>query len=683
MMQSRTGEQLFREVIKVNNESDIQTRLHNVLSRITRHEWHTERSYGKGPIDLLCPALKIVIECKGRGFANPNSPGHRNNETQKGQLERYLSSASMPLDNRPWLGFLTDGVSWWGYDWNSHEEKAIPLTNYPSKTEINSYSKLKDFMEKTLELKQDRWSICKTEPPDNLGQILFYPLTKDIEHIQKKMESKKGFRTKLLLWENVLHGSGITPPTPLRKHEVFGLHSLLVITSRLLIGILNNEKDINILLTNSGDGFQGWLLETDESRELIEENLYKELLKYDWCGTTRDVLKSVYHSLIDKEHRKEFGEYYTPDDLALMVVEEVLDDDWCDNAIKRVVDILDNPDKEVNYSHLGVLDPSCGSGTFLFHSAIHIYRRINRKHKHELHRAPEIIARLVHGIDVHPVAVEMAKATLSMALKNSKDLHLRVMLGDAMQSEEEGELMSPIGVSINSPGNKSFIFPREIITHKQANKIIEHVVSAAIEENETMIEQVSSLVKKPLVRKLYDNMVTVIRDEGNHVWKWHLLNVAASANLKRHGVDRIVGNPPWLVANDTPEGRRKYLIERMREEEYVKPKLRSSAKGDLASVFTARVTGLYASREKTRYGWILPGSAIINQTWSKWRAGTWRHANVIHEVAWGLDDIEPPVFPHSPNGTCVFIGQTTLHPPPPTKNDCANLERFSGCPNYI
>ena len=682
MSRSKTGEQLFREVIQVNNESDIQTRLYNVLSRITGKEWFTERSYGKGPIDLLCPALKVVIECKGRGSANPNSPGRRDNETQKGQLERYLFSASRPLDNYTWLGFLTDGISWWGYNWNFYEEKAIPLRNHPDKTEVNSYFELNKFMEKTLGLKQNRRFICKDEPPDNLGQILFHPLTKDIERIQKNMESKMGFRTKLLLWENVLRGSGITPPTPLKKHTVFGLHSLLVITSRLLIGILNKEEDVNTLLTDSSDGFQGWLLETDEGRELIEENLYKKLLEYDWQGTTKDVLKSVYHSLIDREHRKEFGEYYTPDDLALMVVEEVLDDDWCDSAIKRVVDILDNPDKEVDYSHLGVLDPSCGSGTFLFHSARHIYNRINRKYRNELYRASEIIAMLVHGIDVHPVAVEMAKATLSTALPNSKDLHLRVMLGDAMQSAKESELLDTIGVSINSPGNKSFMFPREIITHKQANKIIEHVVSAAVEEDASMIEQISSLVKKSLVRKLYDNLVPVIQDEGNHVWKWHLLNVAASVNLKQYGVDRIVGNPPWLVANDTPEGGRKSLIERMRKEENVKSKLISSAKGDLASVFTARITGLYASREKTRYGWVLPGSAIINQTWSKWREGIWGHVKVKHEVAWDLDNIEPPVFSHSPNGTCVFIGQTTPTPPP-TKNYCADMERLFGYPNYI
>ncbi len=664
---AKTGEQLFREVIKVNNESDIQTRLYTILSHITGQEWLTEHNYGTGPIDLLCPAWGIVIECKKRGSVDPNLPGHKGNETQKGQLERYLSDVEKPLYKYQLVGFLTDGISWWGYNWSDYERKAIPLINYPSRKDINSYDELKDFMENIPELKQNKSSGYKVKPPENLGELLFDPLTKKITDIQRKMEQKKEFKTKLILWENVLKGSGITPPGTLKKYEVFGLHSLLVITSRLLIGILNNENDVENLLTTSGDGFQGWLLETHEGEKLIKEKLYKELLKYDWQGVTKDILKAVYHSLIDKEHRKEFGEYYTPDNLAEIVVEEVLDDDWCDNAIKRVADILDNP-KEADSSHLGMLDPSCGSGTFLFHAAQRIYNRIREKHRHEFHRAAEITARLVHGIDIHPVAVEMAKATLSMALPNSRDLHLRVILADAMQSEEVGAL--PLDITIDPFGKKGFIFPRAIITHKKANQIIECVVSAAVREDEKKLEQVSSFVEESLIKKLYGNLVDLIRNEGNHVWNWYLLNIIASANLNRYGVDRIVGNPPWLVANDTPEGQRKAKIDRLRKEESVKPKFNSSAKGDLASVFTARVTGLYASKEGTRYGWILPGSAIIGQTWNKWQEGIWGHAKVKHEFAWSLDKIEPPVFPHSPNGTCVFIGQTTSPPPPHKKLLC-------------
>src|SRR5271168_1704423 len=59
-----------------------------------------------------------------------------------------------------------------------------------------------------------------------------------------------------------------------------------------------------------------------------------------------DVLKILYESLIDRDERHGLGEYYTPDWLAAKIVR---------HAIDRPVEQR-------------VLDPACGSGTFLFHA---------------------------------------------------------------------------------------------------------------------------------------------------------------------------------------------------------------------------------------------------------------------------------------------------------------------------
>ena len=84
------------------------------------------------------------------------------------------------------------------------------------------------------------------------------------------------------------------------------------------------------------------------------------------------------------------------------------------------------------------------------------------------------------------------------------------------------------------------------------------------------------------------------------------------------------------------------------------------AQGDLASLFTARVTRLYLNTAKSnnRYGWVLPGSALINQVWQNWRSGSLNDETFMHhERAWSLDGITPPVFEHAPNGTCVVVGR--------------------------
>ena len=62
-----------------------------------------------------------------------------------------------------------------------------------------------------------------------------------------------------------------------------------------------------------------------------------------------------------------------------------------------------------------VLDPSCGSGTFLFH-AIRSYLKVEDK---EDMTAADVIRGLtghVIGIDVHPVAVTLARVTYLMAI---------------------------------------------------------------------------------------------------------------------------------------------------------------------------------------------------------------------------------------------------------------------------
>ena len=41
-----------------------------------------------------------------------------------------------------------------------------------------------------------------------------------------------------------------------------------------------------------------------------------------------DTLKDLYHTVIDREIRHDFGEYYTPDWLARAVCEEVMDAEW-------------------------------------------------------------------------------------------------------------------------------------------------------------------------------------------------------------------------------------------------------------------------------------------------------------------------------------------------------------------
>ena len=142
-------------------------------------------------------------------------------------------------------------------------------------------------------------------------------------------------------------------------------------------------------------------------------DLFRKAKKYNWRFRFADVLKNLYEQCIDKKDRKIYGEYYTPDWIAEQMAEEILDNEWIESAAKAALRSLDGDGEALN--GIGVLDPACGSGTFLYHSARRISGALALRTVPPGRRAMAV-AKLVHGIDIHPVAVEMAKATLLRAL---------------------------------------------------------------------------------------------------------------------------------------------------------------------------------------------------------------------------------------------------------------------------
>ena len=95
---------------------------------------------------------------------------------------------------------------------------------------------------------------------------------------------------------------------------------------------------------NEVEGFEGWL-----------EALIDAVNQFDWTGLDQDFARLLYESIISADERRDLGEYYTPQWLADAVVEEVVTD----------------PLRQ------SVLDPACGSGTFLW-AALRRYVKAGR-----------------------------------------------------------------------------------------------------------------------------------------------------------------------------------------------------------------------------------------------------------------------------------------------------------------
>jgi SAM-dependent methyltransferase len=111
------------------------------------------------------------------------------------------------------------------------------------------------------------------------------------------------------------------------------------------------------------------------------------------------------------------GEYYTPDWLANRVVSRTVTDP----------------------AHDRVLDPACGSGTFLFH-AVRLHLSALESAGRSVAQQLDSLTKHVFGIDVHPVAVTLARVTYLLAIGTERLRHherppitVPVFLGDTIQ----------------------------------------------------------------------------------------------------------------------------------------------------------------------------------------------------------------------------------------------------------
>lgn len=143
--------------------------------------------------------------------------------------------------------------------------------------------------------------------------------------------------------------------------------------------------------------------------------------------------------LPDPDARKAAGAFYTP----TPVVEHLLD-----LALEPVLDEAESADPARAVGRLlalRVCDPACGSGLFLLGAARRIAERVARRRaggdpsEEGLRRArAEVVPRALHGVDLDPAAVELARVCLWLDLVApglpAPRPRLRLRIGDSLLS---------------------------------------------------------------------------------------------------------------------------------------------------------------------------------------------------------------------------------------------------------
>lgn len=590
-----------------------------------------------GTIDILVESYKIVIETKAPGGAGPDTPRKslRGQETPQEQLSRYIKhlydAEGLFRDKLPWRGVVTDGADFHLYQWDGEAGKLRPHGKEIGIANDDAGVRQMNKIIREFFADKERKG-RKPPPPQSLADVIIQPFKEKFDWVLEERQRTPFFRTKFGIWKNVLQGSGILPPDFDDKtrymDRLFLDHCLLVATARAIRHTIISPKEKP--MDAMRQGFVSWMSETYQGGKLIEK-LFAEIKKYDWQRSTRDVLRGAYESLIPQKDRHDFGEYYTPDWLAEFICNRVLDEAWLEGAVDAAHKTLSDPEAR-RLEGAGVLDPACGSGTFLFHAARRIAQYAGEKGLAN-EECSAIAVRLVHGTDVHPVAVEMAQATLLTALPTKpQDSQLMVRQGDSLllrywrQDQLDGEK----ALNIITPGRNQFKIPSKLLDSDYFESVISDVVSyATVGAGKKRAPGFSrkkwagvlsaSLVKE--IKEMAVKLRTVFHAEGNSVWEWYLRNLTHPLLLHRHKVDRIVTNPPWVSSAVTasPADRESADMVREIKREYG---LRKGGLGagasefNLAAVFTVHTRNLYLT-DKSVCGFVLPDSSLKSSGWKQ------------------------------------------------------------------
>lgn len=201
--------------------------------------------------------------------------------------------------------------------------------------------------------------------------------------------------------------------------------------------------------------FEDWA-EFNNDTEKVVEILYgkKGYYEYDFKVIPSDVLGAVYENYLgyrlskskkglsinkDSGKRKEQGIYYTPSYIVDYIVE---------NALKPVLDTCTGVEQ---LKKIKVLDPACGSGSFLIKALDMIYKKYVEfgYNNDEENTKIQILSENIYGVDLDHQAIEIARLNLLISTLKQKiklpSLTKNIKNGNSLISGTDEELKKYFG----------------------------------------------------------------------------------------------------------------------------------------------------------------------------------------------------------------------------------------------
>ena len=654
--------EILRRHKRAEAEANITSAIRNFLTvtgLVSDEEIVEENPPARGSrraVDLT--ALDTFVEFKrrigtARGF-NPDPDNVR-------QLDDYLAQSQQ--QGRVRMGILTDG-KYWLLRWpDAGPVKVVPPYAFTLENPdrwITLYEWLRDHALSAEEnIPPSRHVIAERFGPNTPSY------QRDITVLKALYEqhaASSTIKVKRQLWQNLLTAAlGEIASTPTQLDDLFVRHTYLSVVIGMVVQASFGSDIYRLAETDPADLLQGrdfrsktglqgvvesdffaWPAEVDGLPLL--RTLARRIAKFDWSQAANDIAAILYETVIPPDERRQLGEYYTPDWLARAMVREVV------------------TDPQGQY----VLDPACGSGTFIAEAVTHFIDTA----KATALDPEEVLERLrfsVAGIDVHPVAVHLARAAWVLAAQPAIEAAIEagfaasvtvpVYLGDALQLRAETEGMfalHEVTVYVDDDRNTRLVFPNSLVYRAEIFDALMGDLSHAIEEGgDPYLALDDHGITDPNERETLKATVATLQrlhGEGrNHIWAYFTRNLVRPVALSSSKVDVIIGNPPWLNYNSTVSTLRQALKNLSKSQYGIWAGGRYATHQDVAGLFFARCVDLYL-KDGGVIGMVMPHSALQTGQYSKWRTGKWLSSfdSVLVDfgwkTAWDLERLEPNTF---------------------------------------
>jgi hypothetical protein len=303
-----------------------------------------------------------------------------------------------------------------------------------------------------------------------------------------------------------------------------------------------------------GDLFGWYIGELSPGSQILEalRGVLHALSELAWAqiatagGTAVDLLRAFYQAVVPRAMRRYLGEFFTPRYLA-------------ERVFGRALELSGSSIKSVR-----VLDPACGSGTFL----VAVLRaKLRDLDAHDEGDVPEAIAAAIDsviGLDINPISAVMSQVNLILTLGDRADrlpsVRFHVYHADSILHPT---VSSKPGFLTVRTEVQDFHLPLELASLTRLRDLATHIARgvrnrrspssfrarmAADLSNEIVGDASNRALEG--ATELYSAIRDLHDEDRNGVWSRFIQHALAPQLLEP--VDLVVGNPPWISWKDLP-----------------------------------------------------------------------------------------------------------------------------------